>query len=354
MAKSVWIAAKCMGFNTIFVPTDLDTFEGGSAPQGPKSILLLVAPLMYICPWLLLGVQSPVKRICPEEVTAPVKGGVSADTLDVPLIVKLVVSDVKVMLLPALMHLMFVPSSSCSAPVAVKPVKLFCFAAKAVCVKLLIGFDESEVLSTLPMPRAAFVKPVEFNFLFSSVHVAVETGLSRSAVLSTLPMPRPVFVKSVESSFLCNSVEVAVETGLSISEVLSTLPKPRAAFVKPVEFNFLFSSVHVAVDTGLLASEVLSTKSKPKAVFEKLDVSILLPIAVFKFVKVVKTSTVPRKSLLGNLVSASPRVYSNTAKSLHTSLSAVCCNLIFPLTVDTILCPLSKFKIASVPSAVLT
>ena len=46
MAKSVWIPAKCMGFNTIFVPTDLITFEGGSAPQGPKSILLRVAPLM--------------------------------------------------------------------------------------------------------------------------------------------------------------------------------------------------------------------------------------------------------------------------------------------------------------------
>ena len=108
--------------------------------------------------------QSLVKRICPEEVTVPVKEGVSAETLDVALIVKLVVSDVKLTLVPALMHLMFAPSSSCSASVAVNPVKLFCFPAKAVCVKLLIGFDESEVLSTLPMPRAAFVKFVASNF----------------------------------------------------------------------------------------------------------------------------------------------------------------------------------------------
>ena len=48
IAKSVWIPAICIGFSTIFAPTYLVTFEGGSAPQEPKSILMLVAPLMCI------------------------------------------------------------------------------------------------------------------------------------------------------------------------------------------------------------------------------------------------------------------------------------------------------------------
>ena len=161
--------------------------------------------------------QSPVKRICPEERTVPVKEGLSVDTPEDPLIVKLVASDDKVMLLPALMHLMFVPINSCSAPADVNPVKLFCFPAKAVDVKVLIGFDKSEVLSTLPMPKAAFVKPVISNFLFSSVKVAVDTGLLASEVLSTKAKPKAALVKPVESSLLANDVFIAVNVASTAS-----------------------------------------------------------------------------------------------------------------------------------------
>ena len=79
--------------------------------------------------------QSPVKRICPEERTVPVKEGLSVDTLDDPLIVKLVVSDDKVTLLPALMHLMFVPINSCSAPATVNPLSCFVFQPKRLMLR---------------------------------------------------------------------------------------------------------------------------------------------------------------------------------------------------------------------------
>ena len=56
------------------------------------------------------------------------KEGLSETTPDVPAacMVKLVSSELKVMLLPTLMNLIVVPVSSCSAPSALNPVKLFC------------------------------------------------------------------------------------------------------------------------------------------------------------------------------------------------------------------------------------
>ena len=80
--------------------------------------------------------------------------------MDAPaaLIAKLVVSDEKVTFVPALIHLMFVPVRSCSAPAAVNPLKLFCFEFKALGVKALIGLFASEVLSTLPKAIPDFVK----------------------------------------------------------------------------------------------------------------------------------------------------------------------------------------------------